>query len=104
MGRVNEYYYFFFAFVTFPRTTFSRLNSLTLTLPLQGEDALRTGEWVLSKDDKYDGQASRVRVEPCNLKGGRFATDYGLLLGESHKHYAVGATLEKPFDLSLIHI
>ena len=64
----------------------------------QGEDALRTGEWVLSEDPKYQGQDSRVRVERCNLEGGIFQDDYGLLLDESHKHYAVGATLPKPFD------
>lgn len=73
-------------------------SSFHFASTFQGEDALRTGEWVLSNDEKYEGQASRVRVEPCNLKGGRFATDYGLLLDESHKHYAVGATLAKPFD------
>lgn len=64
----------------------------------QGEDALRAGEWVLSDDPKYEGQESRVRVEPCSLEGGRFAGDYGLLLSESHKHYAVGASLPKPVD------
>lgn len=39
-----------------------------------------------------------MRVEPCSLEGGRFAGDYGLLLSESHKHYAVGASLAKPVD------
>eukprot|EP00904_Undaria_pinnatifida_P004761 jgi/Undpi1/14286/HiC_scaffold_9.g03935.m1 len=73
-------------------------SSFHFASTFQGENALRTGEWVLSEDEKYDGQASRVRVEPCNLEGGRFATDYGLLLDESHKHYAVGATLAKPYD------
>lgn len=55
---------------------------------------------MLSEDGDCKDQASRVRVEPCNLKGGRFATDYGLLLDESHKHYAVGATLPKAYDNS----
>lgn len=64
----------------------------------QGENALRTGEWVLSEDSKYEGQDTRVGVEPCNLEGGVFAGDYGLLLDESHKHYAVGASFPKPIN------
>ncbi|CAM9891253.1 unnamed protein product, partial [Ectocarpus sp. 13 AM-2016] len=59
---------------------------------------LRTGEWVLSQDPKYEGQEARVRVERCDLEGGVFHGDYGLLLDESHKHYGVGATLPKPVD------
>lgn len=80
--------------------SFHDFSSLSFQLARQGEDALRTGEWVLSKDDhpKYAGQESRVRVEPCSLEGGRYAGDYGLLLSESHKHYAVGARLPKPVD------
>lgn len=52
----------------------------------------------MSQDEKYADQASRVRVEPCDLEGVVFAADKGLLLDESHKHYAVGASLPKPFD------
>lgn len=37
-------------------------------------------------------------MEPCSLEGGRFAGDYGLLLSQPHKHYAVGASLPKPVD------
>eukprot|EP00752_Nemacystus_decipiens_P005999 g5417.t1 len=75
-------------------------SSFLFASTFQGEDALRTGEWVLSQDQdpKYDRQESRVRVEPCSLEGGRFAGDYGLLLSQSHQHYAVGAPLPKPLD------
>lgn len=37
-------------------------------------------------------------MERCDLEGGVFHGDYGLLLDESHKHYGVGATLPKPVD------
>lgn len=39
-----------------------------------------------------------MRVERCNLEGGRFAGDYGLFLSGAHKHYGVGASLPKPID------
>lgn len=68
-------------------------------LPIpQGEDALRTGEWVLSEDKKYAEQESRVRIEPCDLEGRVFAADKGILLAESHKHYGLGSTFDKPVD------
>ncbi len=37
-------------------------------------------------------------MAPCDLEGGVFAGDYGLLLDESHKHYAVGASFPKPIN------
>lgn len=64
----------------------------------QGEDALRTGEWVLSDDVKYAGQESRVRVVPCDLEGGIFPADRGILLDEPHKHYGLGASFDKPIS------
>lgn len=39
-----------------------------------------------------------MKVERCNLEGGVFHGDYGLLLSESHKHYGVGASLPRPVD------
>ncbi|CAM9582776.1 unnamed protein product [Ectocarpus sp. 4 AP-2014] len=75
-----------------------KTSSFQFASTFQGEDALRTGEWVLSQDPKYEGQEARVRVERCDLEGGVFHGDYGLLLDESHKHYGVGATLPKPVD------
>lgn len=65
---------------------------------MQGEDALKSGQWVLSEEDKYKNQGEHVSVEGCDLEGDAFAADKGLLLEKSHEHYAIGAALAKPFD------
>lgn len=53
----------------------------------------------MSKDERYDGQESRVRIEPCDLEGGPFyGADRGILLEKSHKHYGLGASFDKPID------